>query len=53
MKIETLVRFSVKGIMELACTSNPPALLKNRNEEIVKSVNSFLKGIEGLKVASQ
>lgn len=53
MKIEALIKFSAKGIMDLACSANSPIILRNRNQEIIKSVNEFLESIKGLRISTQ
>lgn len=53
MSIDTLIRFSARYIMDLASSPNPPALLRERNEETVKAVDLFLNSIQGMKAVQQ
>ncbi|KAK9898377.1 hypothetical protein P389DRAFT_33043 [Cystobasidium minutum MCA 4210] len=53
MTMDELVKLSIKDIIKLASEPKPPTLLAKRDEEIVKSVEAFMKGIEGLKVTQQ
>lgn len=53
VSLETLVRFSARGIIDLAASAAPPALLSSRPPDKVLSVDAFLETIKGLKPSQQ
>lgn len=53
VSLDTLVRFSAKGIIDLAASAAPPALLCSRPADKIASVDAFLDGIKDLKPSQQ
>ena len=53
LSLETLVRFSARGIIDLAAAAAPPVLLSSRPADKVASVDAFLETIKGLKPSQQ
>lgn len=53
MTIEELIKLSMKEIMDLASSRNPPSLLAGRDKETVKEANMILESIKGYKPPRQ